>query len=456
MEIRFYSIVLILLFSFSSFAKTQKQRVGVIGAGGAGLAAAWLLDHEFNVTLIEKSNRLGGNAYTIDVQLDSHSKQTFPIDAGFEFMTQKEFPYFMRYLDLLGVSVSPFELTSTFFSSETGKGFVVTPFSDERTEFLSILNPFTLQKLINLKRLFSKARLFIDRLDLFDIREVSKPLESFMNDFGFVEDIKKEFLYPFLGAGWGATQEEIKKYSAYYLFSTLLTETNGIAAPTWYEIKGGTGTYIRAVTQQLHHSKVLLDTSVVQITWDNGIYHVVTSTGEILDFESLVIATPLSQMKTLLKDLEGYEDLISSANQVKYSETNVYLHGDLNFMPREKKEWSVVNVRSIRDGERSGMSTYKSWHSLKGFPIIKSWIFPEDRIPDQVYGQAQFYHPHLDENYCKSQEVVRKHQGKNGLYFAGVQTQETDRHEGAIKSAVWVVKKMAPHSRRLQDLLSQL
>ena len=40
------------------------MKVGIIGGGIAGLAAAWLLDEEHEVTLFEKRDRLGGHAHT--------------------------------------------------------------------------------------------------------------------------------------------------------------------------------------------------------------------------------------------------------------------------------------------------------------------------------------------------------------------------------------------------------
>jgi predicted NAD/FAD-binding protein len=43
-------------------------RVAVIGAGAAGLTAAWLLRRHYRVTLFEREEHLGGHAWTVDVQ----------------------------------------------------------------------------------------------------------------------------------------------------------------------------------------------------------------------------------------------------------------------------------------------------------------------------------------------------------------------------------------------------
>jgi len=40
------------------------QRIAIVGAGVAGLTAGYLLNHSHEITLFEKTDRLGGNAWT--------------------------------------------------------------------------------------------------------------------------------------------------------------------------------------------------------------------------------------------------------------------------------------------------------------------------------------------------------------------------------------------------------
>lgn len=71
------------------------MRIGIIGGGGAGLTAAWLLEVEHDVTLYERAMRLGGHAWTIPVEV---AGQIFPMDVGFEFSSASMFPTFGRLL----------------------------------------------------------------------------------------------------------------------------------------------------------------------------------------------------------------------------------------------------------------------------------------------------------------------------------------------------------------------
>ena len=44
------------------------MKIGVVGAGVAGLTAAHLLSQKYDVTLIESENRIGGHTNTIKVE----------------------------------------------------------------------------------------------------------------------------------------------------------------------------------------------------------------------------------------------------------------------------------------------------------------------------------------------------------------------------------------------------
>ena len=45
----------------------QAVRIGIIGAGVSGMTAAWLLQHDHRVTLIDKAPRLGGHVETMPI-----------------------------------------------------------------------------------------------------------------------------------------------------------------------------------------------------------------------------------------------------------------------------------------------------------------------------------------------------------------------------------------------------
>ena len=111
------------------------MRIGIVGAGAAGLTAAWLLEAEHEVTVFEQADRLGGHAHTIEVE---QSGERAGIDAGFEFFSGGMFPTFTRLLGLLGVPLRQYPLTATFYTRDNRYTCLLPPLRDGRLVWSSL------------------------------------------------------------------------------------------------------------------------------------------------------------------------------------------------------------------------------------------------------------------------------------------------------------------------------
>ncbi|MCW8902335.1 FAD-dependent oxidoreductase, partial [Sedimenticola sp.] len=56
------------------------MKIAVVGSGISGVASAWLLDKQHQVTLYEAADYPGGHTHTVDVTLEG---VTHPVDTGF-------------------------------------------------------------------------------------------------------------------------------------------------------------------------------------------------------------------------------------------------------------------------------------------------------------------------------------------------------------------------------------
>jgi phytoene dehydrogenase-like protein len=93
-----------------------KRRVGVIGAGVAGLSAAYHLRDDAEITLFESTDRVGGHAHTVCV---SEGERELGIDTAFVVFNGRTYPQLTRFFDDLGVGVCDHEGGFNFFDFDS-------------------------------------------------------------------------------------------------------------------------------------------------------------------------------------------------------------------------------------------------------------------------------------------------------------------------------------------------
>src|SRR5258707_7843538 len=178
------------------------MKIGIIGSGGAGLTAAWLLQAHHEVTLFEKQDRFGGHADTVDVEQDG---ELFPIDAGFEFFFDAMFLRFNRLLALIGASVHKYPASATVYDTEHHRTTLLPPYNRERILW-SAYSPRALADLLLFQRVITRSIALIDRGDPF------VTVEQYFNTLKVPEGFKRNFLYPFLLAEWCVELGEFKTF----------------------------------------------------------------------------------------------------------------------------------------------------------------------------------------------------------------------------------------------------
>ncbi|MBK8491747.1 MAG: FAD-dependent oxidoreductase [Saprospirales bacterium] len=415
------------------------MKIGIIGAGVAGLTTAWMLSEEHDVTLIEKQHRLGGHANTVEVE---HMGERVSIDAGAEFFSEKAFPHFHRLLSILDVPTNSYPMSATLYSTDHRHVTMMPPVKNGRIVW-SMLGPRQISNLLQFQKVLKRAR------PLMDARDTSTTIDEYLRSLDLGKNFLENFMYPFLQSGWCIELEDYKQFIAYDVLQFAYNhQPAGLRSVKWSEVVGGMSAYVRELEKQLAAVQIEKGSGVSAITLEGENYQVQLASGKKLAFDQLVLATNAKDARNLLGYLPWAEPVRNILGGVDYFKTIIAVHADPGLMPANQKYWSVVNMRY--DGKQAHTTIWKSWKSAN--PLFRSWVTYERRLPNHLFSTVEYDHPKTNRRYFQAQEALAKEQGKRGLWFAGMHTHDVETHESAIISAIKIARELAPASIALKKI----
>lgn len=427
----------------------NKPRVGIIGGGASGLTTAWLLDNDYDVTLFEKEEALGGHVCTVPITING---KQINVEAGAEFFSDTMFTEFNRLLATLDIPIHKYPLSYTFYNTQTDQTIILPPIHDDTIAWNS-LKTENIFDLVEFKHFLNGALLILATKDSgITLDEYCDTIELLTAAF------KHEFLYPFLAASWGISPNEVKQLAAYDILQWIISnKPSGITGFNWNEIVGGLNIYINKMASHLINTKIYCHSAITHITYDNNKYIIYNENGKETYVNHLIIATNGHEASMLLKDISHAHELKKILLTIDYFKTTIAIHGDKRLMPKNPANWSVTNI--AYDGVHSALTVCKPF--MKDIPVFRSWItyklkgqLNENDLPHPLYAVKHFYHPKPNNAYFKAQNSLIPLQGNNNLWLAGFYTHDVDSHNSAIVSAINIAKKLAPHSERLIALTS--
>lgn len=434
-------LTFVTLFTSISYA----DKIAIIGGGGSGLVSAWLLEQYHDVTLYEASDKLGGHADSIDVIVDG---VPVTVDAGAEFFNEEYYPHFLKLLRFYEVPLRKFTLVTTFYKTDGSDEIILPPFYGNTVEWKS-LTPRNIARSVQMKLVIDKGR------HLVEAGPVDLILSQFLKTITLKKSFKNDFFYPMLASAWGASIPESHNFLAYNALKYLVA---GYDAKNyqWYEVNGGMRAYIETVRDGLQHAQIKLNAKVQSMGISNGRYTLLTKDGSYAEYDHIIFATNAETASAILKTLPDTAAIGQLLSKVNYYNTKIAIHSDARFMPEDKEDWRVINIRY--NGKNSAMTMYKKWRSKT--PIFKTWLTfdvraPKDKgspMPGNLYGIINYRHIAIDQAYFNVRKQIDQIQGNNNLWYAGTWTYVDDSHESAITSAVNIAKRLAPKSDRLRIL----
>ncbi|CAM9760750.1 unnamed protein product, partial [Ectocarpus sp. 12 AP-2014] len=232
-------------------------KVAVIGAGVAGLGAAWHLSSSPNVrvTVLEAEDRAGGHAQTLDLNLD---EKTVPVDTGFMVFNEHNYPNMVRLFEELGVGS---EKTDMSFSVSLDDGDVEWGSEGLSSLFArkrNALSPGFYGMLREMARFNQDAPRLLE-LDDEDPRK-SVSVREYLKANGFSEAFARFYLVPMAAALWSSTAADVMGHSALAMISFFHNHQmlQVFGRPQWMTPAGRSRQYVREICRRIGEDKIEL------------------------------------------------------------------------------------------------------------------------------------------------------------------------------------------------------
>ncbi len=402
------------------------MHIVVIGGGAAGMASAYYLAKNHQVTVLEKQPQPGGNIRTLNRNVESKLiPDNLFIDNGvIEF--HKDFsPALTGLIDELGLKLEPFAGGSTSIFRDKGRS-------------VHMPGAIRLQQWTPLRRVLEYFKLAIVLSELLPIgmrmliyrNSLDRTLDDLLGKGVMTRWIKMLLMY-----GYSIPYANIGTFPAPLAVETL---RRGVIGTRWVRLDGGVYQYIDAIEERAGDN-ITVRTGVQNIKVRRLPESIVVNT-EVGDIraDAVVFATPPDQVLQLLPDASELERRCFCAWEPNYAET--IIHTDESIYSRwDCHAYTEFDLFEKAEGADAGYNAYlnRLIGLDDGHPVSYFLAYNlEDMIaPEKIIDRQQHHTPWYTARATAHIGDIKAMNGDNRTYHAGAYLYN-GLHEGAIQSAL--------------------
>lgn len=413
------------------------RRIVVIGAGIAGLSAAWRLGEVADVTVLEADGRLGGHANTLDAP--GPGGET-PVDTGFIVYNEDNYPNFTALLAHLGVASQPADMGLSVSLDEGGLEYSSNALLAQKR---NLLRPRFWRMIADILRFYRRAPDDLKRLE-----GTGTSLDAYLQAGRYGAAFRDDHLLPMAAAIWSTPLDRIGDYPAASLIRFFLN--HGMMTVTgrglWRTVTDGSRAYVRRLVPEIR-ADIRTGARVAGISRSEAGVRVRLADGATLEFDQAVLAVHGDTALSLLEDPTPEESALLGA--FRYARNRVMLHRDPALMPRRRAAWTAWNHIGFSDRPGEGPVTYWMTYlqSLKGAGDLFVTLNPPDGFqPRDLVAEIPYEHPLYDGAAIAAQARLWSLQGARRTWFCGSYFGH-GFHEDALQSGLAVAEDMGAPRR---------
>jgi len=407
------------------------MKIAIIGSGISGNTLAYYLNPHHQIALFESNDRIGGHSHTHHIDVFN---QKVSVDTGFIVFNKKTYPNFLKLLHELKV---PYENSTMSFSVKDSQkdfeynGTSLNALFAQRKNFI---NP-SFYKMIGEILQFNKSSIILLSGD----EEIS--LGDYLKREGYSDFFKKYYILPMGSAIWSSHIKTMMQFPAKFFIQFFNNHgmLNINDRPQWLTISGGSINYVNKMIEPFRKKiKINQNIKYVERKKDHiAIHH----KDRIEKFDWVFFACHSDEALKLIKSPSFHEKNILKA--IPYTDNEVILHYDDQFMPKRKLAWAAWNYH-IGDNPNSPASLTYNMNILQNLktkvPLLVT-LNPLQKInKKKIIKILSYAHPQYSLRSIEAQSRHHLISGVNRTSFAGAYW-GNGFHEDGVKSALDAIQQ---------------
>jgi predicted NAD/FAD-binding protein len=407
----------------------MKLKIAIIGGGIAGLTAGYLLDRRHVVTLFEKSDRLGGNAYTYT------TGDGLDVDMGAAAFGMAGFKNFNRLISELRLKTRRIEKPGICYHNlDTGRGVYATMhLRGLIAQRFAILKPGMINEGLNLIRGLSTARRMLEHGTL-----QGKTVEECVASIPRLKGYARLILLFTLSLAASMHVDQVLCAPAEFFIRKITIHNDFLSPKIFYSVRAmanRTRSYVEALASGFR-DRVALNSEIKSVIRKRNGISIVLNNGRSMAFDKVVCACNADQALRLLDKPTAEEKRLLGA--WKYNEGRVVLHKDYSSFPPWDLTGTFTFLYTDRDGAlRTSMNGSVRYEPgvPKDCPLIGSQ-YPNFPIQDElIETEKVFRTPIFDFDSCATIKLLPSLNGIMNTFYCGSHF-GYGLHEDGVASAI--------------------
>jgi predicted NAD/FAD-binding protein len=408
------------------------MRIAIVGSGISGLVAAYLLHTVHDVTVFESNDYIGGHTNTIDVEL---SGERHAIDTGFIVFNERNYPNFIELIDQLGVASQPSSMSFSVRCDRTGLEYNGTSLNRLFAQRSNLLRPRFHRMIRDILRFGREARSVLERDDH------RMTVDEYLAERDYGEAFVEQYLVPMGASIWSCPPRTFRQFPIRFVVEFFnnhaMLDVGG--RPTWRVIRGGSRTYVKAITRGFR-DRIRLSSPIETVRRFEDRVDVSVRGGEKDSFDHVILACHSDQALATLADPSDTEREVLDA--FPYQRNAAVLHTDTRLLPKRKLAWASWNYHIPRDEPNGATITYNMniLQSLRSSQVFCVTLNETESIDSaRIIGRYSYDHPIYTQRRSEAQRRHAKLINANRTSFCGAYW-GYGFHEDGVNSALAVCR----------------